>query len=283
MPPPERESDRSGYQHRIFNRVRSKCKQVWSNLNQLGSKILEGYKKLPRLFQMGVIYLAVGLVAIAIFCWQVWSLRATYPYISENEPDKAMPPPNSESLEITTGEHLAKNDAFLPETEGVQNQELTSPLSEGEETLEVGEKEGSITPSTAGSCDGVWPVSGELYYGYHDPVTQNINPSCTSYRFSRGLAIKACPGSEVKAIWRGRVTRISFQGYPYGQAATVQHDNGLEVYYGALQEILVEEGGYIQQGGELGYLAGGLQADPPYLYLEMSKDKEPVDPMQYLP
>ena len=198
-----------------------------------------------------------------IFCWQIWSLRATYPYISENNPDNTVPPLDSDSLGITTGEHPAKSDSILPETKGDQNHEIISPAAEVKDT---GEVRGDEKPATCMDLDGVWPVSGEPYYSYHDPVTQNINPAHTCYRFSRGMAIKAGAGTEVKAAWEGRVVSISQQGYPYGQAVTVQHDNGLEVYYGALQEIVVEEGDRLCKGEGLGYLAGGLQADLSYLY-----------------
>lgn len=277
MAPPDKQSDRPGYQIKTSSRMLESCKQAWFNLARRGSKILITYKQLPRLLQLGAVYLAVGLVAAGIFCWQIWNLKAAHPYIAENNPGIAEHPQDSDPLEITTLDRPVKGDTVLPGTEGDSEYDLPPPA------VDAQENSSSDTSSPGLHQDGVWPVSGELLYNYHDPVTQSLNPPYIKYCFSKGLAIKAGPGTEVQAVWGGIVTRISERGYPYGQAVTLQHDNGLMVYYGALQEVAVEERSHLRQGERIGYLAGGSENDPSYLYLEVRENRKPVDPLLYLP
>ncbi len=277
MAPPEKQSDRPGYQTKISSRLRSSCKHAWLKGAHRGYKILSAYKRLPRLFQLGVVYLALGLVAGGVFCWQIWNLKAAHPYINENNPDITEFTQDNYPLEITATDRPAKEDPLLSGMENDQEHKLMPP------PMEPQGNSNSAIFSSGLQQNAVWPVSGELWHNYHDLITCDLNPRGVKYCFSKGLAIKADPGTEVRAAWEGIVTKVSKQGYPCGQAVTLEHDNGLTVYYGALQELVVEEGSHLRQGERIGYLAGGSDGDPSHLYLEFRENRKPVDPLLYLP
>ncbi len=271
MAPPEKHSDRPGCQVKNTSRVRSNGKQVWRNLMLRGAKIFASYRKLPRFLQIGAIYSLIGLTAAGIFCWQLWFLKAAHPYIAENSPETLEDTEEIDPFQNIT-DRPVKGNIVLPEIEG-------DPEDTG---LVAAENSQPVATSSDSPEKGLWPVSGELLYSYHDPVAQGLNLSSVKYCFSKGLAIKANSGTGVRAVWAGTVIRISERGYPYGQAVTMRHDNGLVLYYGALQEVVVEEGNHLLQGEQIGLLAGGSEG-PSYLYLEIRQNQKTVDPRPYLP
>ncbi|HHX86859.1 MAG TPA: M23 family metallopeptidase [Firmicutes bacterium] len=277
MAPPEKQSDRSTGQVKLPNQVLETCKQAWLSLSRWIFNAANKFKHLPRPLKVGTVYLAIVIVTASIFLWQMWSLRAAYPYISERNPDLRTGSQENDMLLSTEDlDRPAEGGALLPGAEQETEHMLPPPVNEPQVNS-------SSVQVTSSPNPGAWPVSGELWYSYHDPVTQKLNDPYVKYSFSKGLAIAADPGAEVRAVWEGVVIRVSKHGYPYGQAVIMQHDNGLITYYGALQELTVEEGSKVLQGEQIGYLAAGSGSDPSYLYLEVRENQKAVDPLLYLP
>ena len=278
MTPPEKDSDQC-QRAKGYHRIIENCKQTWLKVTHRSSKIREIYKRFPRLFQLAALYLAVGLVAAGIFYWQLWNLRVTHPYVAENSPGPEEGFPRVEGpLEITTVERPVESEPVLPE----EPEYGPSLPEEGAREYEAREEEHAPALPVVEHRQGLWPLSGDLWDGYHEPVTKHIN-NLVYYHFSKGLAIKAPPGTEVRAAWAGSVVNVEEQGYPYGRAVTILHDNELTAYYGVLQEVIVKKGDRLDRGERIAGLAGGSGKEPTYLYFEVRENQEPVDPLPLLP
>ena len=61
--------------------------------------------------------------------------------------------------------------------------------------------------------------------------------------------------------------------------------DGYELTYGQLREVTVEEGDYVETGAYIGKVAAPTKyytAEGTNVYFKMTKDGEPVNPMNYL-
>lgn len=62
----------------------------------------------------------------------------------------------------------------------------------------------------------------------------------------------------------------------------IEHYNGLISYHGALKKVLVTVGNQISQGQPFALIGSGIESEPDYLYLEITKDGKAVNPLDLL-
>jgi murein DD-endopeptidase MepM/ murein hydrolase activator NlpD len=84
----------------------------------------------------------------------------------------------------------------------------------------------------------------------------------------------AHPGT---VIYTGR----EFKGY--GRLVIVEASNGFASLYAHLDKIQVQEGSTIRQGAIIGLMGRSGHATGVHLHFEIRKDKDPLDPITYLP
>jgi murein DD-endopeptidase MepM/ murein hydrolase activator NlpD len=118
-----------------------------------------------------------------------------------------------------------------------------------------------------------WPVSNIR-------VTQSFEPS--NNRKHKGIDIGGSKGSPIlaaqegKVIYRGR----GFRGY--GNMVLIEHGNEWATLYAHLQKIKVKQGQTVAAGAQIGTMGRTGRATGVHLHFELMKNKEPVDPIQYL-
>lgn len=245
---------------RLVRFAREKSARFLARLTGFVKSCWHTYTGLPRLLRFAGIYLLVVLVAGSIFYWRLAQLRIAEPYALE---------PQFDWEPFSADEEPGTNvGASEPEESTVAGEPEAEPESE---------------PAVAEPVfvPGVWPVSGDLFYGFHETVIQS-GSGYPLYYTSKGIAIKAVSGTEIVAAWGGTVIAVSEKDKPHGHSVIVEHDNGFIAYYGALDKATVAIGDRVEQGMVIGSVSTGYQSEPDYLYLEMEKDGRVVDPVEYL-
>lgn len=138
------------------------------------------------------------------------------------------------------------------------------------EVVKVGTKK---RPPTVGTGKYIYPVK--------------------NYRFTSGFGARwgrmhegidlACPmGTDVMAADGGTVT---FAGYhvSYGYLVVIDHQNGMETYYGHNSELLVKEGDKVYQGYHIAESGNTGRSTGPHCHFEIKVDGTSKDPLEFLP
>ena len=131
----------------------------------------------------------------------------------------------------------------------------------------------------------VWPLRGQVVAGWSLEVLA-YDETMGDWRTHSGIDISAPVGTEVMAVAGGTVASVE-QDDLMGTTVTITHAGGLESVYANLAEVpAVEVGDQVDVGdviGATGTTAAAESARAPHLHLEMWKEGESVDPLDYLP
>lgn len=112
-------------------------------------------------------------------------------------------------------------------------------------------------------------------YGWRsDPITGRN-------AFHEGLDISANPGTEVYATASGRVVKILYSKYGYGNRLLIRHNYGFETLYAHLGIITVKKGQWVNKGQKIGTVGNTGKSTGPHLHYEIHKNNQPRDPMGY--
>lgn len=121
-----------------------------------------------------------------------------------------------------------------------------------------------------------WPVSSGVIASRFGNQTHPILRTVTQ---NSGIDISIEVGSRVVAVAEGEVSILSF--IPgYGNVLIVNHYNGYRTVYAHLSDIHVVESQKIQEGEVIG--RSGDSITGPILHFEIWKEKEKMDPEQWL-
>ncbi len=95
-------------------------------------------------------------------------------------------------------------------------------------------------------------------------------------RLHAGTDIKLHLGDTVIAAYKGIVVRASSY-YGYGKLVVVNHQNGLETYYGHLSKILVKAGDTISSAQPVGLGGRTGRATTDHLHFEIRENRKPCN------
>jgi len=129
--------------------------------------------------------------------------------------------------------------------------------------------------STGNSACGVklaWPLDGVLTSRF----------GMRSKRRHDGIDIAAPMGTPVKAAAKGEVVYAKFTG-GYGNLLILKHNDRLLTIYAHLKEFLVDTGDRVEAGQVIGRVGDTGRATGPHLHFEIRLDREPRDPLLFLP
>jgi septal ring factor EnvC (AmiA/AmiB activator) len=121
-----------------------------------------------------------------------------------------------------------------------------------------------------------WPVtSGRVVSRFGSQE----NPSLHTVTQNTGIDIAVPGGTSVEAVAAGEVSVISWLP-SFGNLVILNHKNGYRTVYAHLSEIDVKEGESVREGERLGESGEALTG--PLLHFEIYKDREKLDPEQWL-
>lgn len=129
------------------------------------------------------------------------------------------------------------------------------------------------TPLPTASSGFVWPVKGQ--------VISQFGPKAGG-EYNDGINIAAREGEPIVAAADGEVVYSGNELRGYGNMVIVRHPGNIMTAYAHASRILVNKGDRVRQGAAVALVgkSGGL--DKAQVHFGIRKDKEPVNPMEYL-
>lgn len=128
-----------------------------------------------------------------------------------------------------------------------------------------------------------WPLQGDVILNYSMDQTVYF-ATLEQYKYNPALIIAGKVNDPVNAAATGKITDIS-ANEETGLTVTMDLGNGYSAVYGQLKEVLYKEGATVEAGNAIGYIAEPTKyysVEGSNLYFELLKDKEPVNPMQFM-
>lgn len=261
------------------------AKKIWTRFMEKGELLLrkgkrffsflvrpliylkDKYRRWPRILQLGVIYLLVVVLSGGIYLWRSAQLRTINPYIEDKF--------NFEELD----------DEEIPGSSEEETAEQEAPPEPA-----AGEPEAAAPPPPEKTTEPsrVWPVeSRELEFGYKEIYKQAPYMDISSHHgFHYAIGIKALTGEKVHSISGGTVKAILDPCFPYGKTVVIEHEENIKVYYGALDQIYVQEGQEVSSGHDIATVRQNPGGET-YLFLRVRKYEEDrwifIDPKDILP
>jgi murein DD-endopeptidase MepM/ murein hydrolase activator NlpD len=131
-------------------------------------------------------------------------------------------------------------------------------------------------PETQKLTKLMWPVARKN-------VSQEFKPEEDYSRPHDGIDISAPRGTRIYAPADGVVVYSGQRFKGYGKMIIIEHGPRLATIYGHLHRLLVKQGERVRRGSLIGLVGRTGRASAPHLHFEVRLNKEPVDPLGYLP
>jgi len=125
----------------------------------------------------------------------------------------------------------------------------------------------------AGDLDLIWPVRGKMssHFGHRNG------------RGHDGIDIPAKPGTPIVAAAAGRVIHSGSGLGDYGRVVIVKHEGYYSTVYAHNRRNRVEKGDFVEKGEVIGEVGSSGNASGPHVHFEVRRNREPVDPLLFLP
>lgn len=170
------------------------------------------------------------------------------------------------------------------DSDSIARQE-TSAYAQDHDPLAEETLSGTVASDLNFQTDSVltWPVQGEVLmeFSVEQPV---FFATLEQYKPNPGVLIQAEEGDMVYAGADGCVAAVG-QSEELGNTVTLDLGNGYTAVYGQLKSLNVAEGDMVSTGSALGLVAAPTKyycVEGDHVYLQLSKDGTPVDPLDYL-
>lgn len=128
-----------------------------------------------------------------------------------------------------------------------------------------------------------WPIAGNVLLNYSMDKTIYFQ-TLQQYKYNPSIVISATQGTNVACAADGIVKSI-YKDQQTGTTVVMSLGDGYELAYGQLQDVTVEEGDFVETGAFIGKVAAPTKyytVEGTNVYFRMTKDGEPVNPMNYL-
>lgn len=128
-----------------------------------------------------------------------------------------------------------------------------------------------------------WPVEGEIVLDYSMDTT-TYYPTLNEYKCNPAILIQSEAGTDVSAVYAGTVTDI-YEDAELGTVVQTSLGNGYEAFYGQMTGVDVAVGDTVEEGqilGEVNTPTRYYSVEGSHLNFKLTKDGEPVDPLDYL-
>ena len=180
---------------------------------------------------------------------------------------------NAQNVSGTKNEWKAGNESIAKESaSGTISAEEAGQLNAQAVTLNFGET-GALG----------WPIEGNVIQMYSMDSTIYF-PTLEQYKCSPGIALQAEVSAPVVAPANAMVLAVG-SNEEIGNYITLDIGESYTVLCGQLKEIQAAEGQYLEKGQILGYVAEPTKyysIEGSNVYLQLLKDGNPVDPLDYL-
>jgi len=125
------------------------------------------------------------------------------------------------------------------------------------------------------------PVKTKDFICISSPYGWREHPIEKKPLFHEGIDISANIGSEVYSTAQGRVVKIMYSKYGYGNRILIKHAYGFETLYAHLDNIKIKNGQWVRKNQLIGTVGNTGRSTGPHLHYEIHKNGEPRDPLGY--
>lgn len=125
------------------------------------------------------------------------------------------------------------------------------------------------------------PVKTKDFIYVSSPYGMREHPIMKKMLFHEGIDISATVGSEVFSTAQGRVVKIMYSKYGYGNRIVIKHAYGFETLYAHMGNINVKKGQWVRKNQLIGSVGNTGRSTGPHLHYEIRKNGEPRDPLGY--
>lgn len=118
----------------------------------------------------------------------------------------------------------------------------------------------------------VWNITSSFAYRT-DPINGAGN------QFHNGLDLAAPKGTEVLALFSGKILKAGDFGDGYGNCVLISHSNEFQTFYAHMEKVNVSIGDFVSQYDAIGAVGSTGRSTGPHLHLGMFINGQKVDPV----
>jgi septal ring factor EnvC (AmiA/AmiB activator) len=122
-----------------------------------------------------------------------------------------------------------------------------------------------------------WPADGILLHEFG----RYKNPELKTVLNNTGIDLKASRGTDVKCIFPGVVSLITYMS-GFGNMVIVDHNDGYYTVYAHLDEIFISAGEFIEGGNRIGSVGESGSLEGPKLHFEIYGNNQTLNPLEWL-
>lgn len=156
-------------------------------------------------------------------------------------------------------------------TQGVLDESAPGSAPKGSPLLWAGERYNQSTPSSDIEFD--WPVTKAR-------ISRGL---LLGKRWHYGIDLAAPKGTDITASAPGTVIYVGNGFSGYGKLIVIEHNEHWATLYAHLNRFLAKEGDKVAQGQKIGEVGRTGRASGPHLHFEIRYNRQPVNPLMYLP
>lgn len=183
---------------------------------------------------------------------------------------------DNKKFENTTNKTVEKNiEATTNSNAHSNNQVETEPITNASSPVDKLSFD-SNTPIS-------WPVNGNVILDFSMDKTVYFS-TLDSYRCNPAIIIQSDNNIDVLSAAKGYVSKVGVDD-EIGNYVVMSLGSGYEITYGQLRDICVNEGDMIDATQKIGNISSPTKyytKEGYNLYLELTKDGVPVDPLDYI-
>ena len=175
-------------------------------------------------------------------------------------------------------------EASAKDAAAAENESAEVAEDEPEADTEEAEMVGNVLNAGYSSENAMsWPVRGEVIMDYSMDKTIYY-PKLQEYKCNPSILIQSEEGTDVAAAFSGTVADV-YHDAQLGTVVEMSLGNGYEAYYGQLENVDVAVGDTVRQGQIIGTVSTPTRfysIEGSHLNFRVTRDGEPVDPLDYL-
>lgn len=125
------------------------------------------------------------------------------------------------------------------------------------------------------------PIQTKDLISISSPFGWRLHPIYKKYLFHDGIDISAYHGTSVYSTAKGRVKKILYSKYGYGNRIVIENELGFEILYAHLDKIKVKKGEKINKNQIIGTVGNTGTSTGPHLHYEIRENNKLKNPLGY--
>jgi murein DD-endopeptidase MepM/ murein hydrolase activator NlpD len=125
------------------------------------------------------------------------------------------------------------------------------------------------------------PIKAKDFIEISSPFGYREHPIKGEVLYHEGIDISANVGTAIYSTAQGRVVKIMYSKYGFGNRVVIQHAYGFETLYAHMNVVNVKKGQWVNKNQLIGTVGNTGLSTGPHLHYEVHKNGQPRDPLGY--